>query len=261
MSIEKGGFKPDKNEGALEKQEALERRSRFLLRLEDMAPMFLEARKKMGLGENIGFGSLPIAHGDLQTIGCLPKIKLSADGGISYDAYGFLGEIYETNLSEEEKKGILINPQPAANQQLRLVSLADPIEEPSEDDHLFYNEVPYLVDAPDDVYAGTIAHELAHCFDDETKIPPEIIKVLKYRQQQEYPDLIKEWHYNEGNHDSVEEDVDLIAAMLGYKQEIITKINFMLDRINRRIKYKNIYVESTIEHLERRKQQVLKYCP
>lgn len=229
--------------------ESLDRKNRLHERLKQLTPAFLEIRKKMGIGENIGFGSLPKVHSEQHTLGALPDIIKTKEGRIKYSCSGFLGQIYQEKLSRKEAQDIFVMPNPSGQKEQRIVSVCDPYAE-------WNAEMANLTDAPDAVFVGVIAHELAHCFNPRSKFPPEIICVLKNRFRKENPNIKSNWSYG----GSDEQEIDIIAASFGYKEQIIAKIDFLISRLNKFGPYFK-EKERIIKSLELRRQQVLKYCP
>lgn len=227
-------------------QESLEHKN-IRERLERLVPVFLEIRAQMGVGENIGFGSLREVHGEERTLGSLPDIRRSKKGEIKYSIPGFLGQVQQEPLSSEEAKNILVMPKPSGKRE-RIVSIYDPDEDLGE-------RIESLVDAPDEIIIGLIAHELAHSYDAKTKFPSKILSVLEKLHKEEQLDSKDKWKYDTTN----EPEIEIIAALFGYKEQIIAKIDFMLNRLNQFGPYLR-GKQYMIESLEFRKQQVIKYC-
>lgn len=218
-------------------------------RLTQLVPVFLEIRKRMGIKENIGFGFLPKVHGEGYSLGSLPEITRSKKGKINYSvpkSFGIGADKEE--LSEEEAKNILVMPKVSKGKG-NIVSIVD----------LFYEErntkMTNLMDAPDDVFVGIIAHELAHSYNSRSKFPPEISNILGKRYKKKFPDNTDGWRYDTHN----EQEIDIITSLFGYKKQVIAKIDFMIDRFS---KFGPYFKEKqhTIKSLEDRKQQVLEYC-
>lgn len=228
-----------------EEQEASEREYRFRERMEQLVPTFLEVREKMGIGKEVGFGYLREVHRDSHSLGTLPEIKKTRQGRIKYSVPGSFGKVHQENLPEEERKNILVMPKGERKQ--RVVSVCDPYED-------WDAKLANLIDAPDDIFIGIIAHELAHTFNSKTKFTLEVRNILENRHRKNGGK--EKWNYNTNN----EEETDIIASLFGYKKEVIAKIDFMIDRFNKMGQYfKNR--EGVIKSLEVRKQQVLEYCP
>lgn len=225
----------------------LERKNKFYERLKQLVPVFLEVRRRMGLGENIGFGFLEQVHSGGDSLGSLPEIKKSKNGNIEYSVpASFIGQIKYANMLDAGKKNILIMPEFSEN--TRIVSIFDPYEE-------WNFEWSNLIDAPDDVFIGAIAHELVHTFDFSDKLPPQILEVLENRFREDHPDFEGDWEYKYGS----EEEIDIAASLFGYKKQIIAKIDFVIDRLSKFGPHAK--KDSAIKELQQRKQQVLKYCP
>ncbi|MEK7540808.1 MAG: hypothetical protein AAB529_01015 [Patescibacteria group bacterium] len=232
-----------------ENQEPSEREDRFHERMTQLVPTFLEIRKKMGIKEDIGFGYLPEFHGTGISMGGLPDIKKTKAGDIKYSVQGGLLQVCQEKLPKEEEKNILVMPKHLESKQ-RIVSIHDPFEEWDKS-----KTFTHLVDAPDDVFIGLIVHELAHSYNSRSKFPPKVRSVLENRQKKEDPDNKYKWSYD--THD--EEEMDIIASLFGYKNQVIAKLDFMIDRMNKTgPNFRNR--QYIIESLEDRKQQVLKYC-
>lgn len=233
-----------------EKQEPVEREARFHERMERLVPTFLEMREKMGVKDDIGFGYLPEFHTEGISLGGLPDIKRTKKGDIKYSVQDGLLQADQEKLSKKDEKKILVMPGHLEKKQ-RIVSIHDPVEEWDESGNF-----PHLTDAPEDVFVGIIAHELAHSYNTKTKLPPQVESVLKNRYKDNNPDGKYKWRYDTAN----EQEMDIIAGLFGYKEQVIAKLDFMIDRIGRMGEhFKN--KQYIINSLEARKQQVLKYCP
>jgi len=240
-----------------EKRETFEEfEGRFHERLVRLAPTFLDVRKKMGIKDNVGFGYLPETHRSESSLGALPAIKKDEKGKIRYSIAGFLGpgRVF-IDLSEKDEKNILVMPvaPKSSESEQAIVSICDDWEEWDKNQSPFADN---LINAPDDVFIGLIAHELAHSYGSESKFPPEIRSILENRHREIYPEIKREWRYDTTD----EEEIDIIASLSGYKEQVIAKIDFMIDRFN---KYGPYFKEKerVIKSLETRKQEVLKYCP
>jgi len=233
-----------------ENQDPQERESRFHERMEQFVPTFLEIREKMGIKDDIGFGYLPEFHSEGISLGGLPDIKRTKKGDIEYSVQGWLLQIEQEKLAKEEEKNILVMPKHLEHKQ-RIVSIHDPHEKWDTK-----GEFPHLIDAPDDVFIGLIAHELAHSYNSRSKLPPEVRSILEKRYKDNRPGSKYKWSYD--THD--EEEMDVIASLFGYKDQVVANLDFMIDRINKMGPYfRN--KQHIIKSLEVRKQQVLKYCP
>ncbi|OGY90745.1 MAG: hypothetical protein A3B31_03745 [Candidatus Komeilibacteria bacterium RIFCSPLOWO2_01_FULL_53_11] len=215
-------------------------------RLSQLVPAFLEIRQKMGFDDRIGFGFLEEVHSGGISLGSLPTVKKLEGSRRKYSLPGLLGqETYET-MTEEDKKNILIMPNP--QHQGKIVSVFDPSYD-------WGDGRKRLINASDDLFIGVIAHELAHDFTFGSQLPKHIVDILIKRLNNEHGITYKSWR-GSGN----EEEIDIIASLFGYKDQIIEKIDFMIERVQQygpRFKNK----ERIIKELECRKQQVLKYCP
>lgn len=223
-----------------------ERIEKLRERLKLLVPKFLEIRQKMGFDDRIGFGFLKEVHEGEITLGSLPTIKKSQrNGQRKYSTPNFLVGVFYKNISEEDEKNILIMPNP--DREGKIVSVFDPAYE--------IDKWEKLANASDDVFVGIIAHELAHEFKSGSQLPQNINHVLKQRLEDEYG--IKHKNWQAGND---EEEIDIIASSFGYKDQIIAKLDFVIKRIGEYGPYFK-EKERLIRELERRKQQVLKYCP
>lgn len=221
-------------------------------RLRRMVPTFLEIRKRMGIGENIGLGSLLAVHGEGHSLGALPEITSTKEGKIRYSVPGlFVAPAleHEELSAEEARKNILVMPRSAKRDKL-IVSIYDPREELDAE-----KEFAHLSDASDDLFAGIIAHELAHTYTAKTKFPPEVQDAMQKRRKKEFPDERGNWRY-----DGSEEETDLIAALFGYKKQVIEKNTFMIDRLKKHGPHLR-GKERMLQLLERRKKQIIEYCP
>jgi hypothetical protein len=245
MSKERFKEEPNKTPEQLSDSE---QKDQFRSRIEQLVPIFLSAREKMGINEDVGFGSLPRVHSGGDTLGCLPDIIETEAGKIEYSIPGLLTQTLTEELTEEQRKNIPIMPDLTKSRKGRIVSIYDPYSE--------WDKDKKFGDIPDEVYVGVIAHELAHSFNSKTKFSQEMIDALQASLAEQYPSLKGKWGYDTTN----EEAMDLIAALFGYKEQIIAKIDFMIGRFNKMGPYfKN--KERVIKSLEVRKQHVLKFCP
>ncbi len=233
-----------------ESRDPSERENRFHERMGQLVPVFLEIRERMGVKEDIGFGYLPEFHSEGISLGGLAEIRKTKLGDIKYGAPAGLGQSYQEALPKEEEKNILVMPGFLDKKQ-RMVSIYDPCEEWDTK-----GEFSHLTDAPDDVFVGLIAHELAHSYNARSKFPPEVRAALEKRHKDISPDSKYKWRYDTDD----EEEMDIIAGLFGYKEQVVAKIDFMIDRINRTGPHFKGR-EHVLKELEARKQQVLKYCP
>ncbi|MDD5589997.1 MAG: hypothetical protein PHQ47_02385 [Candidatus Portnoybacteria bacterium] len=216
----------------------------FKQRLKRFAPKFLEIRQKMGLAEDIGLASLPEIHLRDISLGALPEIRKTEEENLEYTAPGLVGQVQWRNLSSNDEKNILIWPE-FSGETARVVSIFDPDLEDAKN----------LLEADEDVLVGLAAHELAHAFSEKT-LPPETKKILEDRFRNKPHGEKEEWRY----HGDDESEIDLAAALSGYKKEVTAKLDFVLERIGQMGPYfKN--KERIIEELKSRKNDVLAYCP
>ena len=232
-------------------EEEPEREGRFCERLKNLAPAFIEIRERMGIGESVGFGYLPEVHSEGQSLGALPEIKRMKSGDIEYSVTGRLQQTYWEKLPKEKEINIIVPPK-YLGRRSKIVSVCDPYAKWDTS-----GEFSSLIDASDDVYIGIIAHELAHTYTSKSKFSPEVRKVLSDRCKKEFPDTAEKWKWQYDVND--EQEVDIIASLFGYKDQIIAKIDFMLDRFNKLGPYAKGR-DYAIKSLENRKKQVLEYC-
>lgn len=253
---------PSKNpEKSFEVREK-EHMDKFRERLVKLTPDFLEARKRMGLEDNIGFGLLPRVHSNVgsESLGSLPIIQGKRPERLKYSVPGFLVGTDYINLPKQERENIVVMPNLEA-QNKQIVSVFD-----------YYSPFPEdinLLEALDDTFKGIIVHELAHEFDgnNRKKLPKKTREILGEQKQDIKNKKTKLKNRNEYFAQD-ETEVDIIAASFGYTKQIVAKIDFMIGRfktlapkwtIERSISDPS--PQDRIEELEFRKQQVLEYCP
>ena len=238
-----------------------EHESKLRERLKELIPVFLEIREKMGLGDDIGFGFLRAIHKG-ESLGGLPELRGKQLKNLKYSVPAMIVGVEYVNLSEQDRANVLLMPNLEAKNK-RVVSVYDSYSDDP--------EVTNLLEEPSAI-VGVITHELSHVFDGKDgrrKLPPEMQDVLKKRKldfdsgEKSFGNVNEVW----GNEEA---EVDIIGALFGYKEQIVSKVDFMLQRLGKiREKLGDSYimyaigrisVGDLIQELEFRKQQVLEYC-
>lgn len=225
-------------------------------RLRGFSPRFFDIRTKMGIGENVGFGSTPKAHG-VYSAGKL-LVLTRYQNALVYPVEDFL----ETEYFYLKDKHIIISPQ--ENNTLYFLSMYQRKG--------YYEkkrpETKFLT-ASDDVYEGIAAHELAHILHDlEKRVPSHIQKVLGQLdqdvtaliQQGKWEELRREYDLNGG-----EGRIDVIAALFGYKDQVLAKLYYMIEclRTYRELNEANhaeVLPSEAIHICQARINEVLRYC-
>lgn len=192
----------------------------LLQRLYEFPPRFHQIRKRMGLGNRVGFGMLPEEH-EVYAAGRLIELRKSRKGGILYGSSGFLSYEYKL-LTTIQHEGIVVMPD-LSHPAPYIVSI---YQRKGWWDQLPYE--PRLLDAPDDVIVGLITHELAHF----SELGEELTKQDKIRK------VFAKWERDLIAHpfDTTtdffdlqgEGKIDIIAALHGYKPQIIAKLEYMI---------------------------------
>jgi hypothetical protein len=179
---------------------------------------FVEARRRMGLGVDVGLGSLPLAH-DVYSAAMMVNIYKSGDGGYTHQDNGLFPESVHI-LPNEAGQLFAVPPQPLLyakqSDPLWLVSI---YQKKGPWDHNPAHETR-LLDVTDKILTGFFAHEFAHY----------VQKVLGVAGRAKSVHVA--WERTLGADVPVgagpEAAVDLIAASLGFREEILAKNQYTM---------------------------------
>lgn len=177
----------------------------LLAKLKSFRPTFLDIRSSLGLGSEVGFGFIPSVHG-AYTVGALPFLEKHEKGPERKRWYrpvlGHLLAVDYVPMTRADRDRIIIMPDTKTSKP-RVVSI---YQRKGYAENVAVEE--RLLTAPNEVIEGVIAHELTHMIRRRTRIT----RALRQR----------------GIMDE-EAEIDVTAAVLGYKQQILAKINYMID--------------------------------
>lgn len=245
----------------------------FLLleRLRNLIPTFLRIKNQMKPDCNIGFGSLPQFHPDSFATGIMgPLKKTNGDLLSQIDTEdGFFSE--EVKLTEIDKSGIIIMPN-FKRENPHIISLY----QKSVGDKTVDQQ---LLNAPDEVIEGIIAHELAHLLVSDYRLPKSIEIFLdeRYNEKEEAYSRLKRPKkyglkryikrnrkiYNKFQLES-EGVFDVAAALFGFKKQILAMLSFMQSSVAAHDKIKSVAhpnTSSVLRQIKSRIKMVEKYCP
>lgn len=192
-------------------------------RLKGLTSDFLQIRESMGMGSNVGFGYLPEVHG-VYSLGMLVDLKRGQSGELLYSIGGEISPKSYIPFTQEEQSKIAVMPDLKVEKPY-IVSI---YQRKGWKENQEIEEA--LLDAPASVYRGVIAHEIAHVFEWGVNAPEWLTDVRNTRQRDidetlNYPD----WNKRLNDFDfSGEGVIDIIASRLGFKREILDKINYMI---------------------------------
>jgi hypothetical protein len=246
---------------------------RLLERLSGYKDRFASIRQTFGLDDDIGFGSLPNAH-DAYCMGVLlPVVSVKAKSPVYVCDDSLLPLFCEKFLFPlDEAARIIIGPR-YSGKTPHLVSV---YQKKSWWDRLEFEKK--LLSVPDSVLDGLIAHEFSHWVKEHGALCSKARDALKVRES-EYASFIKNPEMRARKHcaDSYsiythwyhvftnsEADIEIIASLYGFKDAVISKIEYMIDCLKR---YKgpnsdSFYItpKQAIKQYKFRKMEVLKYC-
>lgn len=245
-------------------------------RLRLLAPKFLEIRQKMGVAEEIGLASLPLAH-EGYTSNMVTTIEIDSLGDVRYGTqinFG-LGMGKELLPSDGSEGAIVVMPQ-ENGKQMKAVSIYQrrfyPLPKFSLEENKFiipslYQPEVRLVTASEQVFEGFFAHELAHCLvDGGYKLPEYIEDVLMQRRQEAKTLSEKEYERYSQEFDSTDHsEIDIIAALFGYKEQVLAQLQYVIDGLktypasDRRGEIHTSPLDA-IKSLEIRMSEVRRYC-
>ncbi|MCK4730329.1 MAG: hypothetical protein KAT28_03345 [Candidatus Aenigmarchaeota archaeon] len=210
----------------------LEQDQQLIERLEKYGGNFEQIRACFNLEDRIGFGSLPNAH-NVYSLGMLIDVFGARDGRLGYsDNQGFFPE--KGILPEDEAARIIISPNTSKDKPY-LVSVYQ--KKGWWDGDSFE---PRILGVPDLVLDGLVAHELSHWVKEYGQLPVNVQRVLKQREQ-DFIKLCKDaseyagkfgreayWDFMDQYYTPTngEADIDIIASLYGYKEEVIAKIDY-----------------------------------
>ena len=220
---------------------------------------FREIRSRFGMGEHIGFASLPEAHG-IYTIATILQAEIK-NGTLHYYAHCFLGSDKKT-LPQEEKERVLV--MPINNGQARIVSIYQRYGPWDGGESVCWFQAGLdsrLLSVNDYVLDGFVAHEFSHVLDENNNTPGDIQKVLVDAEKNLATDLEGlPWEVMDGEY-----AIDMIAALMGYKTQVLAKLEYVASLLS---SYENpisdpfplISPQLALKGIEFRKRQVEKYC-
>lgn len=232
-------------------------------RLQEFSPKFHQIRERMGIGNRVGLGMLPQGH-LFYSAGRLISLK-GSDAELSFLCPdGFLSCEYKI-LTPEQQCNIIIMPD-LSHPAPYLISI---YQRKGWWDQQSYE--PKLLDAPDDVIVGLIAHEMAHFSElDEELTEKDRMKAVLARWDKEFKALSANgcettsdfFHINEVMREG---KIDLIAALHGYKPQILAKLEYMITCFRNYMGPRSASIQVTptelIRECDDRKRAVNKYYP
>lgn len=204
------------------------------LRQPEAVKAFIETRNRMGVGSNVGLGSLPLAHG-VYSAAMLAHIYKSRGGSYTYPLSGLFPDWIGLSPGEAGEL-LVVPPRPASvfawprlsirqikqSYTLWLVSVYqnkgywDP--HPAEESR--------LLDVTDKVLTGLFAHEFAHYVEKFVGLQDSTKSVLaSWHRGMKDVFVAEEIPIGAG----AETEVDLIAASMGFKEEILAKNQYTMD--------------------------------
>lgn len=204
--------------------------TRLLERLQTLTPKFLAIRQKMGIGENVGFAMLPDAHG-VFSLGRLVDAQQEGERTFYNNTVDFLSGGGKVSADPEY---VIVKPGDTPDSSM--VSLFQrkgwrekgAIEE-------------RILIAPDEVLEGVIAHEFAHVIERWAEQPdeasgrvPESVKSFLLQEEADYQTDYKNAFESgaiflpDNGSGRFEGNIDVIAALMGYKQQVLAKLEYMI---------------------------------
>jgi hypothetical protein len=196
----------------------------FHERIATLGPKFLEIRQKMNAGLNVGFGSIPDSHGPY-SLGQLSPLMKSPDGSLSYGRSGIL-DTELIPLTVEDRTRIPVMPELTAADRIWVVTLYQWAPNPSQ------GVESKLLQVGDDVLEGVIAHEIAHLYYLGLQAP-DFASEFERQRKEDFKasarngdkDLFEKFDV------TMESTIDVIAARMGYKNQILAKLNYMTEHL------------------------------
>ena len=190
--------------------------------LTQLGTTFLEIRQKMGVGSNVGFGMLPDLHRGF-SMGRLIPLRRTADNHWEYARDDMMMEVEWVRLSEENEKNIIVPPESSAEKMwlVSLYQLAPNPDQGVDERALHLNQ---------SIWEGLIAHELSHLYFLGLN-PPPFVPELQQRRQEEFKKAVaaKDPEVFDKFDLTIESTIDIIAAKMGYKEQILAKLHYMID--------------------------------
>jgi hypothetical protein len=245
----------------------LEFTNRLEKRLTSLVPTFLEMRRSFGIGENVGLGIIPELHHPF-SLGVLPLVEVTDQGIVVPSKNSLFGPLDRRLVSASDR--VVLEPKKGEDTS-HLVS----IYQVGYQNHEHIRD--YLLTADDSVYKGLMAHELTHVLEiaqsplftgyrnsRQANIMAMIEERKLYQARGEkYPvDIFAEYDLsNEGV-------IDVLASRFGYKKEVLSKLNHVINTLsfypgadNRAISWGFRNVGEAIGECEIRVKEVLRDCP
>ena len=216
-------------------------------RLNRQKNLFIDTRKQMNVSPAVGLAVLPNLHGGFTSAAI--TTTSNSDGVISYTAPGFLGRPIPVNLDHSQHDQIIV----PSNYSLPHPYFVSIYQRAGAEGDTFEERI---LSCPDSVLIGLFAHELGHWIKDVNQIPrnisQEISAAVKDASDPNYLNFFDE------------EEIDLLAAKLGFRPEILDKMEYMitclssypLPQRNNGMQYTS---EDLIEEIQDRRDFVLKY--
>ena len=215
-----------------EYQRALTKR----LQQPDTIKAFVETRNRMGVGSNVGLGSLPLAHG-AYSAAMLAKIHKLGGGSYAYQENGLFPEW--VGLSPGEARELLVIPPRSASvlswprSPFRQIKQSHPLWLVSVYQNKGYwdplpQEETRLLGVTDKILTGLFAHEFAHYVEKFVGLPDSAKPVLAAWERESLTGgqgLSPEFPAGS----LTDTKTDLIAASLGFKEEILAKNQYTMD--------------------------------
>lgn len=195
-------------------------------RLSILTPNFVAIREAMGITSEVGLGFFPQLH-EKYCLGLLPLLERRGNSGrLYYPTPGlFFGGDY-IPMTRQDRTHMVLMPD-------------DNIEKPSIVS--IYQKAPEgiqetveekLLNAPDIVYEGIMAHELAHMFEGRIQPPGFVANFLDQRMTtiedmsvdpQRQGQVLTEYDLTH------EAAMDTVAAMFGFRQQVLAKLVYLLE--------------------------------
>lgn len=232
------------------------------LRTPAVQESFCQVQAQFEIGDNVGLVSFPEVGG-YYTTAALPEVWIDAQGNYKHlkGAGGLFPPLEHVVPAAEASERVILAPKLNPQGEHRVVSIyqkkgfCDP--EPVYDER--------ILEAPNAVFTGLFAHELAHYLDIYFEIPQHAEDVLKQLRKAAFAGgLIATQNYEEAG-------IDTVAGLMGFKQETIVTLEYMRQCVQsytiankpHRLAtiYNWIYPSEIIDIIDFRLEMVRTFCP
>lgn len=185
----------------------------LVARLRTLEPTFLDIKRRMGVKDEIGLGVIPETHGTYSLGQLMPAQQ---EGETTY--YETQDFFFGHERRTANPEFIIVRPGNSETSSLVSIFQRKGLFEKGEIEER-------LLKAPDSVFEGALAHELGHDVERKTQRSDFVdAYLIKERSDRAALGI----NVDIFDPDVLEANIDVIAALFGYKTQVLAKLEYMI---------------------------------